>query len=169
MRSRARLRTATHSPAQRPTHSCVQPRAAPCTSHKTEVLTASRPDSSSAPPSCASWQLHEAALKQLADALHPEGFFKQPDADEIWRAVEQAKEVGVPEGRLVEARKKLAEIEDNEKGGFLGINRLGKFIPGCVGDRRANKAEPGPFPGGPPPAASKSRVTVDGGKKSDLI
>jgi hypothetical protein len=116
----------------------------------------------------ASWQLHEAALKQLADALHPEDFFKQPNADEIWRAVEQAKEVGVPEGRLVEARNKLAEIEDKEKGGFLGINHLGKFI-GCVGDRRANKVKHEPSPGGPPPAASKSRVTVDRGEKSDLV
>ena len=124
-------------------------------------------------------QLHEAALKQLAEALEPAGFLKQPEGDALWRAVEQAKEVGVPESRLVEARKKLAEIEEKERGGgggFLGLGHLAKLIPGCAGDRRADKGRMRAFPGeapstgrmkggaAPPFAAAP---TVEGGKKSD--
>jgi hypothetical protein len=116
-------------------------------------------------------QLHEAALKQLAEALEPAGFLKSPDADALWRAVEQAKEVGIPESRLLEARKKLAEIEEKERGGFLGLGHLGKLIPGCAGDRRTEKGKTQSVPGEAPPTARErgAAPTVEGGKKSDLV
>ena len=122
----------------------------------------------------------ESGQPAAAEALEPAGFLKPPDGDALWRAVEQAKEVGVPESRLVEARKKLEEIEEKERGGdggFLGLGHLAKLIPGCAGDRRADKGRMRAFPG---EASSTSRMkggaappfaapTVEGGKKSDLI
>ena len=84
-------------------------------------------------------QLHEAALKQLAAAMEPKGIFKKPSADEIWRAIEQARKVGVSEARLAEAKKRLESIENAEQEGSLiaYLNPMNLFGSQCVEKRKS--------------------------------
>ena len=55
-------------------------------------------------------QQREKALMEIESVLNPNGWFPQPELDELYRAVEAAKAAGVDVRRLQPAQSKLDEL-----------------------------------------------------------
>ena len=86
-------------------------------------------------------QLRDHALQELAEAVKSPGWFRKPDGDKLWRAVDQARQAGVEEDRLLEAERILADIEREKSGG--GGNPLSGLF--CAAHRKPNKRDGTPI------------------------